>query len=368
MTTLGLFTPYALDPGGGERYLLSIAEAMKGHLDVYLITPTEQPSERLQSVANHLDLCVDHVVPISLEKATDFRFDLTVVMANEVLPTIPGLGRKNYFLCQFPFPADRQELARRIPFWADFESVVVYSDYAKTHTLKAMSAIAVSEKPLHIIQPPVRALSAPLDCERRSGMVLSVGRFFSGGHSKRQDELIAAFRMLGEANRSLHLAGTVHDHQNSREMFELCQTKAQELPVTFYPNATRPDLAKLYAQSDCYWHGAGLGADRDSEPEKFEHFGITVVEAMASGCVPFVLDHGGPASIVTSGKDGWTYRTKNELTQLTSHFLTSMSADAVSEMRSSARERARAYGVDLFRAAWAKLLCGRDPVCSGDTP
>jgi glycosyltransferase involved in cell wall biosynthesis len=357
MTTLGLFTPYSLDPGGGERYLLSIAEAMRGAAEVYLITPAEQPLARLEELARQLDLRIDHLRPISYADAKSRApFDLTVVMGNEVLPPIPALGRKNVFLCQFPFPAKLPDLARRSPFWADYESVVVYSDYAKAHTAKAQHDVSVPEKPIHVIHPPVAPLPAPPACERKNGMILSVGRFFSDGHSKRQDELIGAFRGLKIAKSSLHLAGTLHGHPVSQEMFARCQAAAGTLPVTFYPNADRAELARLYAQSDCYWHGAGLRADREKEPEKFEHFGITVVEAMASGCIPFVLDQGGPASIVTSAKNGWTYRTTFELTKKTSHFLTSINDDAIREMRAAARRRARDFSVEVFSIAWLNLL------------
>ena len=110
-------------------------------------------------------------------------------------------------------------------------------------------------------------------------------------------------------------------------MYESCRELALNLPVTFYPNASRVELVQLYEQSDCYWHGTGLGADSETEAEKFEHFGITVVEAMASGCIPFVLNHGGPALIVTAGHNGWVYRTSVELAELTSSFLTSTNSD-----------------------------------------
>ena len=105
----------------------------------------------------------------------------------------------------------------------------------------------------------------------------------------------------------------------------------------------------------CYWHGTGLGADPETEPEKFEHFGISVVEAMAAGCLPLVLAGGGPAEIVTSGYDGWTFKTLDELTDLT-HRLTTATASELRDMRTRARQRARAFTSDVFRTKWRTLL------------
>ena len=43
-----------------------------------------------------------------------------------------------------------------------------------------------------------------------------------------------------------------------------------------------------------FWHAAGLGEDPTTNPDRFEHFGISVVEAMSAGAVPMVYEHGGP--------------------------------------------------------------------------
>lgn len=358
MATLGLFTPYSLEPGGGERYLLSIAEAFRGELDVSLITPEPQSPERLKELARALDLNVDHVAAMTLRDAgARPPFDLAIVMANEALPPVPGLGRKNYYLCQFPFPCDPSELIRRARFWPDYEGVVVYSNYAKRHLTDAVQAISAPKKPIRVIHPPVAEVKSATGPESRiAGTILSVGRFFSEAHSKRQDELIAAIRDLQPAEFVLHLAGAVHDNENSRRHFDLCRSLAGGLPIEFHPNAARTELGRLYAQSACYWHGAGLGADPETQPEKFEHFGITVVEAMASGCVPFVLNQGGPASIVTSGRDGWVYRTPSELVEMTSRFLKSTSPGIVLEMRTAARRTAHQYRFDVFSDNWKELL------------
>ena len=358
MRTLGLFTPYALVPGGGERYLLSVAQVFRDEFEVFLVTPEEQSKDRLEQLAQQLDVQTGHVVPIRLqEAAARAPFDVAIVMGNEALPALPKLGNRNFFLCQFPFPADRDDLTRRLVFWPDYERVVVYSEYAKAHTQQSQIKASAAARPIHIIHPPVSPVgTTSATITKRPGMILSVGRFASTGHSKCQDKLIAAFREISATGLSLHLAGTLNPSQDSQDTYELCRKLAQDLPVTFHPNATRAELGQLYAQADCYWHGTGLGSDIETQPEKFEHFGITVVEAMASGCIPFVLDHGGPASVVTAGRNGWTYRTQAELAELTSNFLMSTNLDLVNRMRGAARQRACEYRFEVFSGAWKQLM------------
>ena len=51
-------------------------------------------------------------------------------------------------------------------------------------------------------------------------------------------------------------------------------------------------------------------------PERFEHFGITVVEAMAAGAVPLVFGAGGPAEIVGTASTASTGDTLDELVEV----------------------------------------------------
>ena len=133
--------------------------------------------------------------------------------------------------------------------------------------------------------------------------ILSVGRFFAGGHNKRQDVVIDAFRQVlqnGLKGYDLALAGSIHPGPERRKRYHELRSLAEGLPCTFHPNVARDDLAALYERSAVLVHAAGYGVDPDEFPESLEHFGITPVEASSFGCIPVVYGQGGPAMLSMS--------------------------------------------------------------------
>jgi len=48
-----------------------------------------------------------------------------------------------------------------------------------------------------------------------------------------------------------------------------------------------------------------------------EHFGISIVEAMASGAVVFAYKGGGPKETILHGKTGYLYSTRKQLIEYT---------------------------------------------------
>jgi glycosyltransferase involved in cell wall biosynthesis len=162
------------------------------------------------------------------------------------------------------------------------------------------------------IAPPVR-LRAP---GPKRNIILAVGRFFpkSSGHSKKQVELIEAFRIAcarGLEGWELHLVGGCK--AVDRGYAEEARTAAVGLPVRFHINARGEDVAELFAQATLFWHAAGLGEDVARHPDRLEHFGITAVEAMSAGAVPLVYAQGGPAAIIEAAGCGRTYETPEQL-------------------------------------------------------
>ena len=66
----------------------------------------------------------------------------------------------------------------------------------------------------------------------------------------------------------------------------------------------------LYGKSSIYWHATGYGEDN---PKKFEHFGISTVEAMAAECIPVVINLGGQPEIVEQSVNGFLWNSIPEL-------------------------------------------------------
>ena len=84
-----------------------------------------------------------------------------------------------------------------------------------------------------------------------------------------------------------------------------------------------------------------------------EHFGITIVEAMAAGCVPVVHDSGGPKEIV-SQEVGYRWNSIEEAARQVS---TMIEDDALRRERSKAGAlRAEQFGPETFESGIGKVI------------
>jgi glycosyltransferase involved in cell wall biosynthesis len=201
-----------------------------------------------------------------------------------------------------------------------------------------------------VVPPPVEA--AAVTTVAKEPVILSVGRFFSGWHSKNQHVLVEAFAELGAAGWSLVLAGGAGDSA----YVERVRRAAEGLPVEVRLDVPRDELLRLYSRATLFWHAAGYGQDERSHPERLEHFGITTVEAMAHGAVPLVYPAGGSAEVVEDGVTGRWWRTPAELAERTAALIDTQRAReplAVAAQAASGR-----YSPERFRVAIHELVLG----------
>ncbi len=172
-----------------------------------------------------------------------------------------------------------------------------------------------------VVYPPVLLPRDETSSDRRRA-ILSAGRFSPTANSKRQRDLIQAYRIL--ENREPDLAGWqywcvggVSDHPDERHYFEECVAAAKGGAIQVQPNLPAGDLEWRFSKAALFWHGAGYGVDDSRFPQQLEHFGMATVEAMAHGCVPLVMRRGGQLEVVEHGRNGFLWETFDELHETT---------------------------------------------------
>lgn len=356
---IGIYTPYLDSFGGGERYMLTIAEHLSSKERVDLLLDNHQLSlnpEKLKEDLGkrlNLDLSRVNLVPFPLGNGGSFlkrilflrKYDVFIYLTDGSIPF--STAKKSIIHFQVPFKNTTSEnLWGKIKL-SSWSLGVCNSEFTKSHIEK--------EWPIKckVVYPPADVEKIkPLKKQKN---ILSVGRFASFSKSKKHEEMIRAFKQIYNSETkgwSLHLAGSIEgDVEYLTELKDL----AGDVPVYFYPNLAFDKLMELYGYSSIYWHAAGFG---ETNPANMEHFGMTTVEAMAGGCVPIVINLGGQKEIVEDGKTGFLWDNLEELKERT---LMLIKDEKLRErMADLAKEQARRFSKDSFNLEINKLIYGNN--------
>lgn len=136
-----------------------------------------------------------------------------------------------------------------------------------------------------VVYPPVEThIFKPSN--QKENKVISIGRITP---SKRYEDLLAIAQKMPDLN--FLILGLKQDENYFKSLL-----KQKPNNVHFKTNINRKLLAEELGSSKLYLHCM-----------HGEHFGISIVEAMAAGCVPIVHDSGGVKEIVTP-RVGFRYR------------------------------------------------------------
>ncbi len=240
-------------------------------------------------------------------------------------------------------------------------SVTKYSDiesYEKVLTISKFSQKWINRYwGLHsdILYPPV-SINNFYQAKNKRNIIVNVGRFFVTGHCKKQLDMVRVFKKLVDKDFKdweLHLIGSVAEGDAHQQYFELTKEEAMGYPVFFHTQASFKELRDILAYSKIYWHATGLDEDQERNPIRLEHFGITTVEAMASGCVPLVINLGGQSEIVTEGS-GFCWNTREELLNYTIKLI--KDPKLLAEMSKTTLERSKIFSKENFKKTLESYL------------
>lgn len=359
-----IFSPFALTPGGGERYILTFAWALTRSFSVTIATSHPYSRLRLHALADEFGLDLSQCALATRDELAGRGLaDLMIAMGNHVVPPIDGFAAHNLYMCQFPFPIAREDLEAARPRLQHYDRIIVNSAYSQAHVFAGLNAHQLPPVPIEVLYPPVTRLDGT--ARAKKPIILSVGRFFEGGHNKRHDLLIEAFRRLAQqsgAELALHLVGSSIPLPEQMAYLAKLQRLAQGLDIVFHVNAPAQTLVDLYRDATVYWHATGLNVDLAAYPGAAEHFGMTIVEAMSAACVPLAFNCGGPREIIQHGKNGFLYNSLDELVARTADLFASDHAEMRIAMADAAQQRASDFSVETFTNHVGRLVQISDAV------
>lgn len=316
MKKAGLYTPYADTLGGGERYLLTLAQILLN--DGWKVEASFETERLLGQARRRFNLPLKDLTPLKrefLEKKVFFNhrhYDLLFWVSDGSIPTM--MARKNWLHFQVPFHNLDGKSLFNIMKLRLIDRIICNSHFTKKIIDKEYGVNS------SVWYPPVAIDNfAP---QKKENLIIAVGRFETTMNVKRQDILVSVFKRMvdeGLSGWKLILVGGSLAKEKDNLFLKKLKKQAQGYPIEFEVNASFGELKETYSKAKIFWHAAGFGIDEKKEPERVEHFGMTTVESMASGCWPLVYSAGGQKEIFKnfSQKNLCLWTKKRELSSKT---------------------------------------------------
>lgn len=300
-----IYNPYLDTLGGGERYAMAVATtlAKRGYrVEVEWPDPTIA-----KKIEERFGIKLDNIHFVkSVEKGSNY--DLMFWVSDGSIPLLSA--RHNYIHFQVPFKLrESTNLITRMKLMR-IKKVVCNSQFTKKFIDKSYGVNSI------VLYPPVdtNAFKPKL----KENIILYIGRFSELLQNKHQDILIENFKKFCEIEGKkwkLILAGGTDVGEGG--MIEKLKSQADGYPIEILPSPKFRRVAELSGKAKIFWSASGFGIDESKDPQKVEHFGITLVEAMSAKCIPLVFNAGGHKEIVKDLVNGFLWSTEDELLQKT---------------------------------------------------
>lgn len=337
-----IFNPYLDTLGGGERYTISFAKVLaEVGYEVYLQWDNQMIKEKIKQRFGITLEDVNFVKDIKRGEG----YDVCFWVSDGSIPLLRA--RKNFLHFQVPFKnVGGRSLLNKMKLFR-IDKIICNSYFTKSFIDEEFGVNSI------VIYPPVDVSS--IKPKRKENIILSVARFSELLQSKRQDVLVESFKKLlkkGLSGWKLVLAGG--SEVGAGEFLGRLKRSAKGYPIEILENPPFKKLVSLYGRSKIFWSAVGFGVNANKYPMKVEHFGISVVEAMAAGCVPLVYNAGGHIEIVNNGQNGYLWSKIGELVKLT--LMLSRAKQKLNKLSRACVLSSRNFGYERFEKEVQALI------------
>lgn len=321
---IGLYSPF-LDEniGGGERYLLTIAEHLgQNHQVEIFLRAKKAKSSFLTKYGKkfNLDLKKVKLMPAPFSSLSfPKRLKLTAQYDAFLYLTDGSFffsqAKRNIVHFQIPFPHKPAGWFNNLKLnnW----TIKVANSLFTKKVLEEKWGVKIDF--IHRCGPDIKVFK-PL---KKKNIILNVGRFFSPQgfkHCKKQDFLVETFKLMcdqGLQNWQLILNGPIDKGEDNLAYAQKVAKLAKNYPIIIRHQSSFRQLLKDYGQASIYWHATGFGLDEQKYPQAMEHLGLSTIEAMAAQAVPVVIKKGGQKEIVDQEKNGYLWLSQKQLIKYT---------------------------------------------------
>lgn len=339
---IAIHDPYLDILGGGERYLLTIAEhfASLGEVTLFWRDPGIKSKIRSQLAIDVERVHIESFPNFAIERFLFLQhFDLVFYATDGSLFFSPA--KKNILLIQSPDHIPSMQSFKNRATLLSWPIILCYSRYVAKFIEGSLA------KKVYVLPPAVD--TASFVSGQKENIILSTGRFFSHLHSKKQDLLVQWFLNLIKKSTlsgwKLVLIGSLSDAA-AKNYLEDIKKLSRGRPIEILTDASFATLQSYYSRAKIFWLATGFDEDLVKHPEKAEHFGIVTVEAMAAGCVPVVFNGGGQPEIVEHKKNGFLFNSADELFFYTHEIATH--EELRRQMSRVAQQRSQAFSKKAF--------------------
>lgn len=342
-----LYDPYLDVMGGGERHILSILQVIEQEgYDITVFWDKDMSRE----IKSRLNLQFKNLTfqpnffsfpsPIQkIQKLSSYDLFFYVTDGSYFFSS----ARKNYVFCMVP---NRNLYGMGLANKLKTRNFTFISNSLYTQAWLKNWGV-----PSKVIYPYINQdfFDANLESTKKEKTILAVGRFFPHLHAKKHDAVIQAFVQFNQKHPDFKLVLAGGLKKEDEGYFNELQAEAgKHKNIVLKPNTPYGELVELYRRSMFFWHFTGYGVNEEEYPEQVEHLGMTPLEAMGSGAIPFCYRAGGPKEIITEGENGYLFLTQTELLEKMDRILSNPVHYA--KMQQNGRETVlRKFSFDVFK-------------------
>ena len=231
----------------------------------------------------------------------------SIFINNSAGSTVRNWCPLGLYMVMFPFQDAGAFLSSYHHFLCNSEFTAFHTRHRWGRDLNISVLYPCAEFPSEVSRPPTE----------RTQEIVTVGRFNVHGHNKNQALLVETFKRtlpLMPPGWQLTVMGRVNAGAETQDYVARMVEGCRGLPVRFEFDASELVKQQVLARAALYWSGTGIGCAEPAEASRMEHFGISIVEAMAAGAIPLAYASGGPPEIIEQGVSGFLYRDVEQLT------------------------------------------------------